>query len=235
MFRAATIATIAIALLSAFLVGASTAAYDTLFEVQYVAMALIAFYAKPTQRDRSVISVLLIWAVWVLATDWPAFNFPPIYVNFEAAAFSALTLWALFRPYNYASHDAMSPNVKIGFYQGKNKHLLSSLGALIGLPFSSIAIISGGHAIRAGHGGVIREVQAISLHGGDYVFVDTGVPATQELIAALKSLVGAKIKFRTGCVVSMEKVLVRLGYTLKWYDYVPSLFYKTALKKGALK
>lgn len=233
MFRIAVLATVAIAILSAFLTAGSILWYDMLFEAQYVALAVIALNSKDTRRDRAVIMVLLAWGIWILATDWPPFNFPPIYLNFEAAAFSALTLWALFRPYNYVSDKLNKDDVFIGFYQGRNKHPLSVLSSLIGLPFSSIAMIAGDVTIRSS-GGVLKEVPTASLSPEHYVFINTTTPATDKIIADLRALSGASATvygLRVGCIWAMRKALAAVGYRLSWRDYIPSLFYRTALEE----
>lgn len=234
MFSLATLATVAIALASPFFMNATAAVYDTLFEAQYAAMAIVAFYSQNTRRDKAVITVLLIWAVWVLATDWTSFDFSPVYINFEAAAFSALTLWALVRPYEYTSDKLNQNDIFIGFYQGRNKHILSVLASLVGLPFSSIALIAGDYTIRAG-GGVLKEVPTSSLMEEHYVFVNTTLKVTKQALQMLRAMVGVntmRYGFRIGCIAAMKTGLSDLGYQLSWYDYVPSFFYRTVLRKA---
>ena len=198
-----------------------------------IEMALIAaagLMAKPTQRDRSILSVMVLWFAWIAASDW-AFNYiPPVFVQYESMILLSLVLWATARPYFYTSTEPSGENVFIGFYRGPRAPFLSSLAALLGLPFSSMIIVAGETVLRSSGNGkmVINKTSALSK--GDYVFVDTGVIATPQIFDSITRVIGKPTQalgvFRTKCVLNCEPVLERINIKpTSWLHRLPSIFY----------
>ena len=211
--------------------------YFTVWQIELVLLAFVGLKSDGSQRDRSVLAIFLLWFGWIAATDWSIGYAEPLLVQYEAAIFSSLVLWALIRPYFYTTADLSQrgENVYIGFYQGTRAPFLSSLAALIGLPFSSMVIVAGETMLRSsGNGKMVVNNPAI-LAPEDYIFIDTGKKASTDMFKALAKCVGKSTKsfgiFRIKCVRNCEPVLELLGLKPKsWWYYMPSIFYRQAVR-----
>ncbi|MCK5444694.1 MAG: hypothetical protein KAI73_03670 [Rhodospirillaceae bacterium] len=235
MMALAAILICAIELSLAHLLNLSSEQYFTVWQIELVLLAIVGLESSGSQRDQSVLAIFLLWFGWIAATDWAIDYAEPLLVQYEAAIFSSLILWALARPYLYPSAELVGENVFIGFYQGTHAPFLSSLGALIGLPFSSIVIASGTIVLRSSKFGKLVTNNIAVVDNGNYVFVDTGVKATPEIFATMAKCSGQPTKafgiFRTNCVKGCGPVLELLGLKPKnWAYYLPSIFYYQAVR-----
>lgn len=213
--------------------------YD-LNQVQAMLLAIAAVSSQPTQRDKSVLSVLVGWFAFIAMTDRAVQFVPPDYLfiaSYEVVVLSILIMWALVRPHFYTSADLSQrgENVYIGFYQGTHAPFLSSVGALFGLPFSSIVIVAGDKVLRPSASGKMVINNTSLLRKGDFILVDTGKVATEEIINAIIKCDGLPTKafgiFKTKCVQNCEPVLELLGLKPKsWPYYLPSIFYYQAVR-----
>lgn len=206
------------------------AQYDILFQLEYVLLAVVAFSSTGSHRDRSAISILLIWAAWTLLTDQFNLDISGIILSYESVFFSVLVLWILARPYSYISDIPNEDYVSIAFYQGRKAPIVSELSALIGLPFSSISIVVGEFVLRPSKG-ILRMGESRALKQSDYVFVNTKIPVNRNVFNAIRKQAGAPIKLGSGCVAAMAETLKVIGLPLKtWTDNIPSLFYYRVVK-----
>ena len=208
--------------------------YQTLilWQIEIVIVAAIALVSEPTQRDKSILTIILLWFAWVAASDWLIPYAYPLLVQYDSAIFSFSVLWALTRSYFYTSADISirNENVIIGFYQGTHSPLISSLGALIGFPFSSMVIVAGETVLRSSGCGHMTLNNRAILQPKDYVFIDTGVEADEETFKIIAGCVGKPTKsfgiFRTKCIRNCEPVLALVGLKPKsWWHCIPSIFY----------
>jgi len=211
--------------------------YMTVGQVELVFLAIMGVLSDGSQRDRSVMMVFVVWFGWIAATDWYTFEINPLLVQYEAALFSAIVFWALARPYFYPSDEYKPGNVCIAFYKGTNAPFLSSLASLAGLPFASVAIVTGVTALRASGGGKMVVSDAKALLGHDFVLIDTGIQCTPPVIEAIKACVGKPTRsfgiFSTRCVANLFPVLKVIGYEPKSVFYnIPSIFYFQCVRKA---
>jgi hypothetical protein len=206
--------------------------YMIVFQAYVALLCVAAVVSKDTQRDKSVLSVLAIWAIWILLTDQFNLNLPDFLLSIESFVFSSFVVWALARPYFYPSADLSQrgENVYIGFYQGTHAPFLSSLGALFGLPFSSMVIVAGETMLRSsGNGKMVLNSPAI-LASKDYIFINTGKKATSDVFKAIAECVDKPTKafgiFKTKCIRNCEPLLELLELKPKsWFHCMPSVFY----------
>ncbi len=200
------------------------------WQVMAVLIILLGLFSEDTQRDKSVLAVMAMWFSWVMLTDlWPEY-LPASITGIETMAFSFLVLWALARQYFYPSVELVGENIFIGFYQGTRAPLLSSLGALIGLPFSSMVVVAGETVLRASGNGKMVLNNRAALRFNDYVFVDTGFKATPESFTEIAKCVGKPTTtfgiFRTKCIKNCEPILELLGLKPRsWAHQMPSVFF----------
>jgi len=207
------------------------------WQIEAMLLMLLAVFAESTQRDKSVLLVLSIWFGWIAITDlWPEYISAPV-AGLETSIFSFFVLWAMARPYFYSSFplESRGENILIGFYRGTKAPLLSSLSALIGLPFSSIVIVGGVTALRPSAFGEMTINHPDILNPDDYVFINTGVKATPGICAEIAKCSGKPTRllgiFSAKCVRTCQPVLEMLGLKPKsWFHYMPSIFYYQAAK-----
>ena len=239
MFSFVAIALCAINITTAHLMGLQYDEYIIVFQVYIALLCVAAVLAKDTQRDKSALSVLTVWAIWILFTDQFNLNLPDFLLSIESFVFSFFVLWALIRPYFYpsASLPQRGDNVYIGFYQGTRAPFLSSLAALFGLPFPSMLIVAGETVLRSsGCGKMVKNGTAI-IKPKDYVFVDTGKKTSKALNNAIDKCVNKPTKaigiFRMKCVHNCEPVLDILGLKPKsFFHYLPSVFYYQCVRQA---
>lgn len=222
----------------------SHAEYGVVFQVYIALLCALSVLAKDTQRDKSVLSVLLIWAVFVLATDQFDLDLPNSLLTYESAIFTSFVIWAMIRPYFYPSDEYKPGNVCIAFYKGTNAPFLSSLASLVGLPFASVAIVTGATALRASGSGKMVLSDAKALLGSDFVLIDTGKQGTPSVIQAISECVGKPTRsfglFRTRCIANLMPVLKVIEYEptkflgqSKFTPYkIPSIFYFQCVRKA---
>lgn len=188
-----------------------------------------------SQRDKSVSVVIIIWWAWSLATD--RIIEAQTAVSMEASVMVVCVFWALVRPYFYPSDERRERNVCIAFYKGSHAPFLSSIASLFGLPFSSVAIVTGVTALRASGCGKMVISDARLITGDDFVFIDTGIACTPKVIRAIAECTGKPTKsfgvFRTKCVVNLVPVLKIIGYEPDNFFYkIPSIFYFQCVRKA---
>lgn len=211
--------------------------YETmiLWQIEIVVIAAIGLLSNTSQRDKSILTVLVLWFSWIAASDWMITYAHPLFVQYDSLFFSTLIMWALFRPYFYVSADLSlrGDNVYIGFYQGAHAPFLSSLGALFGLPFSSMIIVAGDTVLRSAGTGKMTINSTAAIKRGSYTFIDTGHVATKEVFEEIAKCVDRPTKafgvFRTKCIRNCEPVLSLVGLKPKtWFHKIPSIFYYQA-------
>ena len=238
MFPAIAIAICALELLFPHLYEmASVDAYYSVWQFEMVLLCVAAIFSDGSQRDRSVLTVFLLWQSWLLASDWLVDSTYAAYGSLEATAFTALVLWALARPYFFQSATRTDRTVHIAFYNGSHAPLLSSLGALFGLPFSSVAIIAGNTAIRASRCGKMVVNNANVFTERDFVFVDTGIEPGAKFFEVLAGIAGKPTKgygiFRVKCIDNLTPLLEIMGYVPKTiFHKIPSIFYYQCIRQA---
>lgn len=205
--------------------------YD-LTQIEVFLVSIMAVKSERTQMHNSVFAIFIIWFGYILTTDRWFSNAPLFFASYEATILSIIITWAFIRPYFYVSADlsARGENVLIGFYQGTRAPFLSSVGALLGLSFSSVIIVYGETVLRSSGSGkmVLNTPSAVSR--GDYTFINTGKKVTPKIIEATAKCVGKPTKafgiFRTKCVHNCEPVLEMLELKPKsFFHRMPSIFY----------
>lgn len=232
MFSLVAIALCAVNITTAHFMDLQYDEYVIVFQAYIALLCVAAVVSKDTQRDKSVLSLLTIWAVWILLTDQFNLNLPDFLLSIESFIFSFFVMWALVRPYFYTSADLSQrgENVYIGFYHGTRAPFLSSLAALFGLPFSSMVIVAGDKVLRSSGNGKMVFSNPEILPPEDYIFIDTGKKASPDMFKELAGCVGKSTKsfgiFRIKCIQNCIPVLDLLGLKPKSLFYcMPSIFY----------
>lgn len=207
----------------------------TLMQAEFaLAMGAIAF-SKNTMRERSVLDIIFIWAVWILATDWVPY-FPPMLASIETGVFVALLAWVYFRPYRFIAANANTENVCIAFYGGPDAPFLSRMASHFGFPFSSVALVCYDKAIRPSKAtGTMVETNPEVLKARGYVMVDTGIARTPEIYGKMLDVIGTRTGygiFRTKCLINLSPVLKELGS--EWepagWPTIPALYYRQCVR-----
>ncbi len=211
---------------------------DQSFLISQVELALVlgaAVFSKNTMPERSVMDVIFLWALWILSTDWLPY-FPPTLASIETGIFIAILAYVYFRPYRFIQTPIEPENVCIAFYGGPNAPFLSRLASHTGFPFSSVALVVNGAAVRPSKatGGMVGATPAI-LKAKGYVMIDTGIKSTPEIYGKMKSIIGTKTGYgflRTRCLKNMMPVLECLGpeWQPERWPVIPSLFYKQCVR-----
>lgn len=205
------------------------------FQGYIVLLCCAGVVSNGSQRDRAILTALLIWAIWVLATDQSSLQIPGFAVTLESAVFSALVFWAIARPYTIPSQAIDPSNVCIAFYHGNRAPLLSSLSALIGLPFASVSIVAGATALRPDKCGklVITDARAYD-RSPHHTIIDTGVEADAGVLKVMTDTVGAQVRvgpFRIGCIKALRPVLDHIGIApASLFHYIPSIYFYQAAR-----
>jgi len=207
----------------------------TIFQIVIFLLAGMAAFYTGKMKDRAVLDVMFIWSGWVLATDWGPY-FPPILSAIETVLFISVITCVYFRTYKHLSHPFDMNTVFIAFYGGPSAPFLSRLSAHIGFPFSSIAIVAGDIGIRPSKAaGEMVEVPLHILQSKGYVFINTKVPVTPEILEAMESIIGTKTGygvFRYKCLKNILPVLECLGtdWVPKNIGVFPSRFYAQCVR-----
>lgn len=207
----------------------------TLMQAEFaLAMAAVAF-SKNTMRERAVLDVIFIWAVWILATDLVPY-FPPMLASIETGVFVALVACVYFRSYHHMQGPLNPANVYIAFYGGPNAPFLSRITSHFGFPFSSVAICGNLVAIRPSKSrGEMVKTSIEILRSKGYFFIDTGQEATPELICEMLQLEGTKTGhrfLRIKCLKNLMPVLESLGdeWEPKGWPMFPARYYRKCLE-----
>lgn len=212
--------------------------YVVVFQAYIALLCLGAVVSDGSQRDKSILTVLLIWEVWILTTDQFNIGLPDVVLSLESAFFTSFVLWAIARPHFYPSDQRSELNVCIAFYKGSHAPLISSIGALFGLPFASVAIVAGATVLRPSGSGKMTITNGMALHKDDFVFVDTGIECTPEIIKQIALCSGKPTTvlgiFRVKCVANIMPVLrLMKGYEPKnWLYRIPSIFYYQCVRQA---
>jgi len=194
-------------------------------------------------KDRGVLDIMFIWSAWVLGTDL-LLNFAPDYVLDYVPLLTAIEsvifiVWAsrvYLKSYAHFSQPFDMSTVFIAFYGGPNSPFLSRLSAHIGYPFSSVAMIAGDIAVRPSKAaGKMVEVPLHILQSKGYVFINTKVPVTTEVMEAMESVIGTPTGykfFRYKCLINLMPVLELLGpgWIPKKIGMLPSRFYAQCVR-----
>jgi len=204
------------------------------FEIVLV-LGAIAFSSR-SMRERSVLDIVFLWAIWIFATDQVDY-FPPIVASIETFIFFSFISWAWFRPYNYVSNPPNYGTVVLAFYGGPNAPFLSRIAANFGFPFSSIALVAGDLAVRPSKArGEMVLISPSLLEAKGYVFVDTGCKVTPAIILELEKVIGTPTAygwFRVKCLQNLMPVLRTLGDEWtpdKNWPAIPSFYYRKCLE-----
>lgn len=202
----------------------------TVFQIGFFLLAGMAASYTGKMKDRAVLDVVFLWSGWVLATDWVPY-FPPILSAIETVVFIAMITYVYFKTYNHFSNPFDMSTVFIAFYGGPNAPFPSRLSAHLGYPFSSVAMVAGDIAVRPSKAaGKMVEVPLHILQTKGYVFINTGIPVTNEIIDAMESVIGTKTGykfFRYKCLLNFLPVLKLLGpdWVPENIGILPSRFY----------
>lgn len=213
--------------------------FIVIWQAEFIMVALLGLLSDGGQRDRSILTVFVIWFGWIFITDWAVIEASALLVEYEAVIFSALVFWAMVRLYYFTSDPLSKDTVCIVFYRGNRAPFLSSLAALIGLPFSSVAVAMGEFVLMASKKGHMVIADSKVLNSRDFVCIDTGVKAQPEITEAAFNCAGAPTKsmgFRTKCVSNLLPVLKQIGYAPRTiFHKIPSIFYSQCVKLAHLR
>lgn len=204
----------------------------------YIVLGFGAFtFSDGSMRERAALDVLFLWVVWILLSDWISYV-PPVFASIETGALIALLSWVYFRPYHYMAVPLQRGTVHIAFYGGSNAPFLSRMAANLGFPFSSVAIIANQIAVRPSKvRGCMVETPPFLLEQKGYIFVDTGVQVTDEIMKSLESILGSKTGygiFRVRCLQNFLPILKEMGpeWVPKDWPVIPSLYYRQCIKSA---
>ena len=196
-------------------------------------------FSSGSMRERSVLDIVLIWAIWILATDWVPY-FPPIIATLETFVFAALLAWIWFRPYHHISNPVGYGTVFIAFYGGPKAPFLSRMASHFGFPFSSVAIVANELAIRPSKAtGTMIETPPHILEAKGYIFIDTKIPVTQEIMDALENeVLGTATRygiFRVKCLKNLMPALKCLGpeWVPKHWPAYPARYFRQCVENVA--
>jgi len=209
--------------------GASQERYAIFYQSEIVLLTALGIFSHGRKR-KPVLTVFAVWFSWIFISDWYPEYVHDIFGNYEAIIFSFMVILTLVKPYHSISHEINNKNVCLAFYGGEKAPLLSTLSALVGLPFSSVAVIAGGNVLRP-HNGVLRLTPAKDFKHPEYTIIDTGVPVTTEIELEMGRVVGNSVKrfgLGMGCVSELSPVLEMVGIRPK--SIIPSIFYYQAVK-----
>lgn len=195
-------------------------------------------FSSGSMRERSVLDIVFIWAVWILATDWVPY-FLPIIATIETGIFAVMLGWVWLRSYDYISNPVGYGTVFIAFYGGPKAPFLSRIASHFGFPFSSIAIVANEIGVRPSKAaGEMVEVPPHVLQSKGYVFINTGVAVTHEITVALESIIGTKTGygiFRFKCLKNLMPVIECLGsdWTPDTWPLFPARYYSKCVKNAS--
>lgn len=151
----------------------------------------------------STLPVLLIWTAWFIPT--------------------------LKKPYSFQSTPVRSGNVYIMLLRPRSTWAVCK--SLIGFPVASVCLYANGSvwSFRAFTGTFdLYPANERWLRG--HIAIDTGYTYTEEIQGVLDNLVGQRRGPGIKCVWVIRKVLKKLGYALRWCDYIPGIFAQRLLK-----
>lgn len=229
MFRAFTIIACSLAITNAHLLED----IDSLlmFQVGFLLLSGMAAFSNGSMKHRSVLDIMFLWSLWILITDQISF-IPPVIAAFETVLWVGLIGWVYVRPYKHISMPISSENVCIAFYGGPNAPFLSRIASHIGYAFSSVAVVVNGVGARPSKSrGRMVETTPGALSAKGYVFIDTGIKCTPEMVGKLKSILGTKTGyglFRFKCLSNLLPLLECLGqdWIPKGKLHLPSKYFK---------
>ena len=220
---------------STFSLGLSWDAYDFLFQLEIIAVVLAGLSVKG-KRETAVLTVLAGWFIWQAVTDWFITTPDPMFTNIETTVFIVAVFFTLLRPYYLPSAKLSSVNVVLAFYNGSKSPLLSRIGSMVGLPYSSLAIIAGDEILCSGRCGVMRMGKTSAIDTTNFYFIDTGYKITNEILKVMAGCIGRTTTcatiFRIKCVANVMPVLTALKVQPKnMFFYIPSVFLYQCLKR----
>ena len=195
-------------------------------------------FSSGSMRERSVLDIVFLWAVWIIATDWVPY-LPPVIASIETGIFAVLLSWVWFRPYNFISNPVGYGNVFIAFYGGPNAPFLSRMASHFGFPLPSIAIVANELGVRPSKSaGEMVEVPPHVLQSKGYVFIDTGCPVTPEIMEAMEGVIGTKTGygiFRYKCLKNLMPVIQCLGkeWEPEGWPVWPTVYFRKCVKNAA--
>ncbi len=235
MFSLAIIGVALIEVVSTFSLGLPRVAYESLFQLEIIAVSIAAIYTKG-KRETSVLTVLAAWFIWQAVTDWFITTPDPMFVNIETTAFIVAVFFTLLRPYYLPSAKFSYETVILAFYNGSKSPLLSRIGSMVGLPYSSLAIIAGDEILCSGRCGVMRMGKTSAIDTTNFYFIDTGYKITNEILKVMAGCIGRTSTcatiFRIKCVVNVMPVLTALKVQpANMFFYIPSVFLYQCLKR----
>ncbi len=235
MFSFAIIGIALIEVISTFSLGWPQSAYELLFQLEIIAVALAGLSVKG-KRETAVLAVLVGWFIWQAVTDFFFTDLTPMFVNIETTAFIVAVFFTLLRPYYLPSAKFSYETVILAFYNGSKSPLLSRIGSMVGLPYSSLAIIAGDEILCSGRCGVMRMGKTSAIDTSNFYFIDTGYKITNEILKVMAGCIGRTSTcatiFRIKCVVNVMPVLTALKVQPKnMFFYIPSIFLYQCLKR----
>lgn len=202
----------------------------TLFHIGFLLLAGMAASYTGKMKDRAVLDVVFLWSLVILVTDWGS-HFLSIIAAIETVVFIAMITYVYFKTYNHFSNPFDMSTVFIAFYGGPNAPFPARLSAHLGYPFSSVAMVAGDLAVRPSKAaGRMVEVPLHILQTKGYVFINTKIPVTNEIVAAMESVIGTETGykfFRYKCLLNFLPVLKLLGpdWIPENIGVLPSRFY----------
>lgn len=237
MIASTAIALCAIELAAHYVFTLSTLDYAIVGQVELMLLAAIGLLSDGGRRDRSILTIFVMWFGWIALTDWAPGLVSDLVVQYETVVFSMLVMWAITRPYFFTSDARSDSTVCIMFYRGTKAPFLSTLSSILGLPFSSVAIVAGDKVLRASGSGKMVLTDARALDGGDFIRIDTGIPVSDAIASAMYKCEGKPTRayglFRSRCVANLSQVLKEIGYEPKSaFHKIPSIFYFQCVKQA---
>lgn len=177
-------------------------------------------------------SVLVLWSIfaWGDVVKFFVWAYTDTHLDTSAPAALVFTAWLLFivrRKYDVPSGEVSQNNITL--LVKRPSGWWDMLKGLVGVPVSSVCIALNqtvwAYRKRSGEFEVFSLTQAVKAK---HIVVDTGVPATPEMVMLLNGLAGApRGAIPCRCVWTIRKVLDLLGgkYAIKSvFDYIPGFY-----------
>jgi hypothetical protein len=215
----------------------SDSAWYLALAMAYLRTALamqMVFLASKGQRISHIVlfCVLMAYSDLINFLLWLVLGVDLSAIAITAAAMSVWLVWIYCRAYDTVSDTINPKNVMILLHRPTQWYSMAH--SFLGLPFGSVCIMAGMRvwSFKKKSGRFEKRAFHTRLLNG-HLFIDTGIPITDEIIDKLESLVGTSRGRGVRCVSTLRPVLEMLGEELVprgLFWFVPGVFAFKVLK-----